>query len=134
MRWWLLLKLKLGENMEDILHKYTAGELIEWLTQQDLTTLTEDEIITSPEGETTIVTKLSGEKISEEFIKYVQKYSIVKRGFTLYIHNNEQCEDIMQMKFTNETYDEVYATASKLCESLNNREINFVGKKYPCCQ
>lgn len=119
--------------MNDILHEYTAGEFIEWAINQDLTALTEDKVVETEDGDTAAVTQLSEEKLVNGFIKSVCRFSIVKRGYTLYIHNNERCEDIMQLKFTDSTYEDVQKTATQLCNSLNNREINFVGKKKHCC-
>lgn len=119
--------------MDDILHKYTAGEFLKWLSHEQADKYIETDIVSlDDENETAPIEKFSIEELSKNFIKSVQKYSVVKRGHILYIHNNKMCQDIMKLHFDEETYEHMQSVADELVESLNNRDINFIGQKHHC--
>lgn len=118
--------------MDDVLHNYTAGEFIEWLILQDLYCLTKDVINEDNEGGTSVIQVLDEEKLKDEFIKSVRKYSVVRRGHTLYIHNNENCRDVMQFHFTGDNFEEISNTVHQTVQALNNRDGSFIGKRHYC--
>ena len=72
------------------------------------------------------------ELLKKDFIHSVRRYVSVKRGHQLYIHDNKKCKDIMQFRFTEETYENIQETVNSLIESLNDRDVNFVGTAHHC--
>lgn len=118
--------------MNDILHKYSAGEFIEWLVKQDVYKFTDSEIIETESGDSFVQEVFNEDKLTTMFIKSVQKFSIVKRGHILYIHDNESCKDIMQLHFNDDSYEHIQEVADNVVTALNNREMNFIGKKHHC--
>lgn len=117
--------------MNDILEKYSAGELLEWLTKQDLDKFLKEKIIEDENGDSFAKEVIDIGKIQEEYIKSVLRYSIIKRGTSLYIFDSEHCMEILRLRFTPDNYEEVQKTAESLINSLNNRTMSFVSK-YSC--
>lgn len=118
--------------MNNILDKYSAKELLEWLRHQDLDIYLKEKITENDDGETFISEVIDVDKIEDEYIKSVLRYTIIKRGKSLYIFDQEACREIMRLKFTPDDYEYVQNTAQNLIDSLNNRNITFVGKKHHC--
>lgn len=119
--------------MDDILHKYTAGELLAWLEDKTI-----DEYIDvaveedDDDGETYAVSVLDVERLKTDFIREVRRYEVVKRGYTLFIHDNKTCQDILSWNFNEDNRAYVQNTANATCESLNNQTMKFIGKKDKC--
>ncbi len=117
--------------MNDILEKYSSKELLEWLRKQNADKFLKEKIEEDENGETFVREIIDVDKVEEEYLKSVLKYTIIKRGTSLYIFNNDFCMEIMRLQFTPENYEEVQKTAESLINSLNNRTISFV-PKYSC--
>lgn len=118
--------------MDDMLHKYTAGELLKWLTDKEI-----DEYITpivseDSEGNSFASSVLDIDKIKTDFMHEIRRYEVVRRGQTLYIYDNKTCQDILSWNFTDNDYKYIQNTANTTCESLNNRTMRFIGKKNDC--
>lgn len=119
--------------MEEIFNKYTAGELLEFLDEKNITKYIEQRTVdVDEEGEVIIGDFLDIELLKQDFIYSVRRYVSVKRGHQLYIHDNKKCKDIMQFRFTEETYENIQETVNSLIESLNDRDVNFVGTVHHC--
>lgn len=117
--------------MNDILEKYSAGELLEWLRKQNADKFLKEKIEEDENGDTFAKEVIDVDKIEEEYIKSVLRYSIIKRGTSLYIFDSDHCMEILKLTFTPDNYEEVQKTAESLIDSLNNRTITFV-PKYSC--
>ena len=117
--------------MDDILHEYTAGELLQWLGDEDISEYMQQDIMET-DGDTIVIDVLNIDKIKTHFMYSVRKYIVVKRGFKFYIHDNKSCNDIMMFKFTNENEEEIQNHVNNICKDLNERKVNFIGKKYKC--
>lgn len=118
--------------MDDMLHKYTAGELLKWLSQitvdEYIDTVVEEDI----DGNTFASSVLDVDKVKTDFIREVRRYEVVKRGKTLFIHDNKTCQDILSWTFTDDDYEYVQNTANMTCQSLNDRSMRFIGKPDKC--
>lgn len=117
--------------MNDILEKYSAGELLEFLRKQDLDIFLKEKIEENEQGESFIKEVIDVDKIQEEYLKSVLRYNIIKRGSSLYIFDSQHCMEILRLRFSPDDYEEVQKTAESLVNSLNNRTISFV-PKYSC--
>ena len=117
--------------MDDILHKYTAGELLKWFEDEDLDLYITQEIIET-NNESVVVDKLDIEAVKVAFLRNVRRYELVKRGKKIYIHDNKECQDIMTFQYDDSNYEYVQNTANNMVESLNNRDVRFIGKKHYC--
>lgn len=117
--------------MDDILHKYTAGELLKWFIDREIDDYIVP-VVTEDTENTYAISTLDIEKVKTDFIREVRRYEVIKRGRTLYIHDNESCQDILSWNFTDTDYEYVQNTANMTCESLNNRSMRFIGKKNDC--
>lgn len=117
--------------MNDVLEKFSAGELLEWMRKQDLDVFLKEKIEENEEGESFIKEVIDVDKIQEEYLKSVLRYSIIKRGTSLYIFDSDHCMEILRLRFTPDNYEEVQKTAESLINSLNNRTMSFV-PKYGC--
>lgn len=117
--------------MNDLLEKFSAGELLEFLRKQDLDVFLKEKIVENEEGESFIKEVIDVDKIQEEYLKSVLRYNIIKRGTSLYIFDSDHCMEILRLRFTPENYEEVQKTAESLINSLNNRTMSFV-PKYGC--
>lgn len=117
--------------MNDILDKYSSKELLEFLRKQDLDKFLKEKIIEDENGDTFAKEVIDVDKIEEEYIKSVLRYSIIKRGTSLYIFDSDHCMEILRLTFTPDNYEEVQKTAESLTDSLNNRTMSFV-PKYSC--
>lgn len=117
--------------MNDILEKYSAGELLEFLRKQDLDIFLKEKIEENEQGESFIKEVIDVDKIQEEYLKSVLRYNIIKRGSSLYIFDSQHCMEILRLRFSPNDYEEVQKTAESLVNSLNNRTISFV-PKYSC--
>ena len=118
--------------MDNILHEYTAGELLKWLNDIQLDEYADTKIITDAEGNTTAYDVLDIEKIKNDFMRDVRRYEVIKRGHTLYIYDNKTCQEILSWHFDDANYEYIQNTANNTCESLNNRTMRFIGKKDKC--
>lgn len=117
--------------MDDIFHEYTAGELLKWLSDITIDEYI-DEMIEEVGEETIIATVLDIEKIKTDFVRSVKRYSVVKRGKILYIHDNKRCQDILSWHFDDDNYEYVQNTANETCQSLNNRTMRFTANRHKC--
>lgn len=117
--------------MNDLLEKFSAGELLEFLRKQDLDVFLKEKIEENEQGESFIKQVIDVDKIQEEYLKSILRYNIVKRGSSLYIFDNQHCFEILRLTFTPDNYEEVQKTAQSLVDSLNNRTMSFVAK-YSC--
>lgn len=118
--------------MEDILHEYTAGELLKWLTDREIDEYIDIKIMEDSYENSATYNVLDVEKVKIDFIRDIRRYEVVKRGKTLYIHDNKTCQDILSWNFTDDDYEYIQNTATLTCESLNNRTMRFIGKKERC--
>lgn len=118
--------------MDSILHEYTAGELLDWLSDEDISQYIEQEIEETNNGDTIVIDVLNMEKIKNHFMYHIRRYISVKRGYKFYIHDNKTCNDIMMFKFTNENEEEIQNHVNNVCRDLNERKISFIGKKHRC--
>ena len=118
--------------MKDVLHNYTAGELLKWLDGISINEYCSTKIAESVDGDSFAYDVLDIEKITTDFIRQVRRYEVVKRGKTLYIHDNKDCKDILSWSFTDENYEYMQNTANNTCESLNNNTMRFIGKRDKC--
>lgn len=117
--------------MDDILHKYSAGELLDWLAEEDMDIY----LLPTPmmiDDESTIITRLDIEQIKNDFIRSIHRYSAIKRGKIFYIHDEISCQDIMSFRFNEENEFEVQNHVHDLVAELNDRNATFIGKKH-CC-
>lgn len=117
--------------MDDIFHKYTAGELLQWLENEDLDIYIKQEAV-EVDNDVIIMEKLDIEQVKANFLRNIRRYEVIKRGKKFYIHDNRDCKDIMVLHFNDDDYEYVQNTANNIVESLNNREIHFVGTKHHC--
>ena len=117
--------------MDEILHKYTAGEILEWLSDKVIDNYIMT-MIEEKDGESYPFTVLDVEQIKTDFIREIRRYEIVKRGHTLYLFDNKTCQDLFSWHYTDANYEEVQNIANDTCESLNNRTMRFIGKKEVC--
>lgn len=117
--------------MNDILEKYSSKELLEWLRKQNADIFLKEKIEEDENGDTFAKEVIDVDKIEEEYIKSVLRYSIIKRGTSLYIFDSDHCMEIFRLRFTPENYEEVQKTAESLINLLNNRTMSFVSK-YSC--
>lgn len=118
-------------RLNDLLEKFSAGELLEFLRKQDLDVFLKEKIVENEEGESFIKEVIDVDKIQEEYLKSVLRYNIIKRGTSLYIFDSDHCMEILRLRFTPDNYEEVQKTAESLINSLNNRTMSFV-PKYGC--
>lgn len=117
--------------MDEMLHKYTAGEILNWLGD----IVIDDYIMTiieEKDGESYPISMLDIEKVKTDFMREIRRYEVVKRGHTLYLFDNKTCQDLFAWRFTDENYEEMQNTANVTCESLNNRTMRFIGKREKC--
>lgn len=117
--------------MYEILHEYTAGELLDWLKDEVADNYIQ-EIVEEDHGETYPVTKLDIEAIAMDFVRDVKRYEVVKRGQILYLFDNRMCQDLFSWRFNEDNYEEIQNTANAMCDSLNNRTMRFIGKREKC--
>lgn len=117
--------------MNDILEKYSSKELLQWLRKQDADKFLKEKIEEDENGNSFAREVLDVDRIEEEYLKSIVRYSIIKRGTSLYIFDSEHCMEILRLRFTPDNYEEVQKTAESLINSLNNRTISFV-PKYSC--
>jgi hypothetical protein len=117
--------------MDNIMHDYTAGELLEWLENEDIAEYIDQEIEVI-DGESVVIESLDIDKVKSHFLYHIRRYIVVKRGYKLYIHDNKNCLDIMMFKFSDVDEEEVNNYVNSLCHDLNERKISFIGKKYRC--
>ena len=118
--------------MDDILHKYTAGELLKWLDGKSINEYSIPRIDEDCDGNTYAYDVLSIEDIVTDFLRDIRRYEVIKRGHTLYVHDNKTCQDILSWNFNNDNYEYIQNTANNTCESLNNNTMRFIGKKDNC--
>lgn len=117
--------------MNDLLEKFSAGELLEFLRKQDLDIFLKEKIEENEQGESFIKEVIDVDKIQDEYLKSILRYNIMKRGNSLYIFDNTRCFEIMRLKFTSDNYEEVQKTAQSIVDALNNRTVTFV-PRYHC--
>lgn len=117
--------------MNDILEKYSAKELLEWLRKQDANIFLDEKIEEDENRETFVKEVINVDRIEEKYLKSVLKYTIIKRGTSLYIFNNDSCMEILRFRFTPENYEHVQSVAESLTKALNENTISFV-PKYSC--
>lgn len=118
-------------KVNDVLEKFSAGELLEWMRKQDLDIFLKEKIEENEQGESFIKEVIDVDKIQEEYLKSIVRYNIIKRGSSLYIFDNQHCMEILRLRFSPDNYEEVQKTAESLINSLNNRTMSFV-PKYGC--
>ena len=117
--------------MDEIMHQYTAGEILKWLGN----VVVDDYIVATIEekdGESYPISMLDIEQIKRDFMREIRRYEVVKRGYTLYLFDNKTCQDLFSWRYTDEDYEEVQNTANMTCDSLNNRTMRFIGKREKC--
>lgn len=117
--------------MDNILHEYTAGELLQWLEGKVIDDYI-DTIIEEDDGESYPLSILDIDALKIDFIREIRRYEVIKRGYTLYLHDNKVCEDLLSWSFTDDNYEEIQNIANDACESLNNRTMRFISRKERC--
>ena len=117
--------------MYEMLHEYTAGELLDWLRDVTVDDYLET-IIEEEDGESYPLMMLDTDAIIRDFMRNVRRYEIVKRGYILYLHDNKTCQDLFSWRFNDCNYEEIQNTANNMCESLNNRSMQFIAHKDRC--
>lgn len=115
--------------MEDIFYKYTAGELLKWLTDKSINEYCMPQII-EIDDETCTYDVLDIEQIKTDFLQAMRRYYVVKRGKNLYLHDNKIARDIFVWQFDNNTYEETQNIANDTCELLNKNKLKFIGDKH----
>lgn len=116
---------------EKDLEKYSAKELLEFLENEVVHEYT-TEILYDDFGESTLLEVFDIDKIKNDFLRSINRYSVIRRGQKVYIHDERECIDIMMMKIHNFDEDEVIQRAYDMCEDLNNNNMHFVGKIHNC--
>lgn len=118
--------------MNNMLHEYTAGELLHWLEEQAIDEFCISKIAEDVNGDSYAYSVLDVSEVEKAFLREIRRYEVVKRGHTLYIHDNKACQDILSWAFTDDDYEYALNTANNTCESLNNKTMRFIGKKERC--
>ena len=113
------------------LDEYSAGEFLDWLSDEYADEYIKQEI-SENNGETIINDVFDIEQLKTNFLYTVRRYVVVKRGYRFYIHDERNCTDIMMFKFTEADKEDVQNHVYNVCEDLNQGKINFIGKKYRC--
>lgn len=115
---------------ERVFDEYTAREFLDWLDDEEASEYIKQEVEFLGE-ESIIVDYFDIEKLKSSFLHHIKRYVTIKRGDKLYLHDNRTCNDIMQFRIDgNEIEIQNYVNA--MCDDLNNRKVNFIGKKYKC--
>lgn len=118
--------------MYDLMHDYTAGELLHFLAEEDISEYIQQEIEETNDGDTIVIDVLDVERVENEFMYHVRRYVSVKRGYKFYIHDNKSCNDIMMFKFNRNNEEEIQNHVNNICRDLNERKVSFIGKKHRC--
>lgn len=118
--------------MDDMMHKYTAGELLRWLGEIEIDEYLSPIVVEDVDGESHVSTVLNIEQLKIDFIRSVRRFEVVKRGFTFYVHDNKECRDIFAWNFTEADEEYYQNTANNVCDSLNNRTMRLIGKRPHC--
>lgn len=115
-------------NKKD-LDKYTAEDLLDFL-RNEIASDYITEAIHDDFGDTVAITIFDTEKIGEDFLRSIHRYSVVRRGQKVYIHDDRECLDIMVIKVQNYDDEEAMQRAYDICERLNENDMYFIGKRH----
>lgn len=118
--------------IEDFFNDYTAKEFLDWLSDEYADEYIKEVINRDSNDDTIINNMFDIERLKKNFSYSIHRYTIVKRGFKFYIHDERNCVDIMMFRYNETNYEEILEHVNKLCDDLNQGNINFVGKKYKC--
>ena len=118
--------------IEDFLNDYTAKEFLDWLEEEYADEYIKQIVDESLDGETYINDVFDIEALIKNFSRQVRKYTIVKRGYRFFIHDERNCVDIMTFRYNDDNYEEVSNYVNDICDNLNKGNINFIGKKHRC--
>jgi hypothetical protein len=116
---------------EQDLEKYSAKELLEFLENEPVIDYT-TEILYDDFGESTLLEVFDIEKIKHDFLHSINRYTVVRRGQRIYIHDARECMDIMMIKVHNFDDEEAMQRAYDICYDLNNNDMHFIGKIHTC--
>lgn len=116
---------------DKILDEYTAGEFIDWLTNEFADEYIK-QMIDESEDETVINNMFDVELLKKNFIYHIRRYVVVERGHKLYIHDERHCRDIMMFRYTDIDKEEIQNHVNSLCDDLNQGKIIFTGRARFC--
>ena len=116
---------------ESDLEKYSAKEILQFL-ENEIAIEYIHEIIIDDFGETTLMEVFDIEKIKNDFLRSINRYSVIRRGRKIYIHDERDCKDIIMLRVNDYNDEIVMQEAYNLCERLNNGDLHFVGKIHTC--
>lgn len=116
---------------ERIFDDYSAREFFDWLEDEYADEYISEEI-EEHDGDTVIVSKFDIERLKKSFLYYIRRYTIVKRGYKFYIHDERHCADIMMFRYTDENEEEIQNHVNNICKDLNQGKVFFTGKKHKC--
>ena len=113
------------------LEKYSAKEFLQFL-EDEIAMEYIKEIIYDDFGESTLLEVFDIEKIKTDFLRSINRYSVVRRGQKVYIHDERDCKDIIMLKVRDYDAEATMQEAYDLCEQLNNGDLHFVAKIHTC--
>ena len=113
------------------LEKYSAKELLQFL-EDEIAMEYIKEIIYDDFGESTLLEVFDIEKIKTDFLRSINRYSVVRRGQKVYIHDERDCKDIIMLRVRDYDDEATMKEAYDLCEQLNNGDLHFVAKIHTC--
>lgn len=113
------------------LEKYSAKELLQFL-EDEIAMEYIKEIIYDDFGESTLLEVFDIEKIKNDFLRSINRYSVVRRGQKVYIHDERDCKDIIMLRVHDYDDETTMQEAYDLCEQLNNGDLHFVAKIHTC--
>ena len=116
---------------EKIFDEFTAREVFDWLIDEYADEYIKQDIV-EMDDESVISNVFDVELLKKHFLYHVRRYSVIKRGYKFYIHDERHCKDIMMFKFTDDTEVETENYVHAICEDLNKGSVHFVGKRYRC--
>ena len=116
---------------EKIFDKYSAREFLDWLSDEVADEYIKQEI--EDDGFDTVITDLFDmEQLKKNFLYHIKRYTVIKRGYKFYIHDERSCRDIMMFEYTDNNRTVVENYVQGVCDDLNKGKIHFVGKKHWC--
>lgn len=118
--------------IEEFFNDYTAGEFLDWLIDENLDEYVK-EVIEENDGEAFVANMFDVEKLKKNFLYHIRRYTVIKRGFKFYIHDERQCMDIMMFRYTDSNKEEIQNHVNDICNDLNSGKVIFTGRKHHMC-
>ena len=117
---------------ERFLEDYSAGEFLDWLSEEPADIYIKQIINESPDGDTSITDVFNIEELKKNFISHINRYTVVERGYKLYIHDERHCKDIMMFRYTSEDKEDVQNHVYNMCDDLNKGKVIFTRNEHFC--